>query len=69
MIVIKAAIDMLTKEESSTTALERREAEMMARIESEAEVRAWTSPRRVVDTDEINDIYWWQYVRSSNTGP
>ncbi len=68
MIVVGAAIDMLTKEESSTTALERRWDVLNDRISSMAEARAWASPRRVVDTESVNDIYWWQYVRDTSTG-
>lgn len=67
LVVINTAIDMLNKEESSTAALERKQAKLMDKIASEAEVRAWTSPRRVVDTEDINDIYWWQYIRSQGT--
>jgi len=60
LIIIKTAIDMLNKEESSTTALERREALLVERIESAAEIRAWSTPRRVVDVDDGN---WWERTR------
>lgn len=61
LVVVNSAIDMLTKEESSTTSLERRKAELMERIESASQIRAWASPRRVVDIDEMNRFEWWRH--------
>ena len=68
LIIVGTAIDMLSKEESSTVMLERRYEALMAKVQSAAEIRAWASPRRIVDTDNIDDMYWWQYVRNTSTG-
>jgi len=67
LVVVGAAIDMLTKEESSTTALQRRHDQLMERVDWAAEQRELEHPNRIVDTDSILDLYWWQYVTSTTT--
>lgn len=52
-IVLDTAIKMLNKEETSAVPLEREREAMEAMIEADAENRAMTQPRRVVDIDRM----------------
>lgn len=54
-VVVDAAIKCLSKEESDTTALERKKAELRARIEQAASTRSPSAPNRIVDVEGLND--------------
>jgi excinuclease UvrABC helicase subunit UvrB len=60
-IVVEAAIKCLTKEESSTTALERERERLLERVDAHAENRLQAEPRRVVDAQpfEYDPSDWW----------
>lgn len=57
-IIVDAAIRALAKEESDTSALERRKAALVARIESAAENRDAGSPATVADTRWNSSTKW-----------
>ena len=61
-IVVDAARKMLQKEESSTTGVERDLIRLKERIEEMAQNRAWSTPRRIVDTrgSKLDNVDWWK---------
>lgn len=54
-VVVDAAIKCLSKEESDTTALERKKMELRARIEQAASTRSPSAPARIVDVEGLGD--------------